>query len=55
MKRRLILTQAYLSMLFYDILLVSVNPLLRKKDKTSWKAVRRGSNAVYKLMKGMMK
>lgn len=51
MKKRYILIETYISMLFFDILGICINPLLPQDKKEKWSELRRKSRAFYKIMK----
>jgi len=53
MKNRLTLIRSYTSMLWFDVLLISLNPLLSKKNKRDWHKLRAVSRQIHNHMKSV--
>lgn len=55
MKRKATLAKEYISMLFWDCLLMSFNTVIPKDKRANWKKMRRESNALYRMLKIVIK
>lgn len=49
--KKIQLERSYMYMLFFDVMVMTANPLLSKKNKSDWKRLRSEINAIYSLIK----